>query len=107
MRTKFFRGVFEGVGVVPTLVFAQSFTDVLKRVCYGQGVNRSVQRLRETLPIFFRCGLSFFSGRCIRSFFGIFERMGMVPTLVFAQSFKGLVLLLVSDEFPGNRGISA
>ena len=31
----------------------------------------------------------------------------MVPTLVFAQSFKGLVLLLVSDEFPGNRGISA
>ena len=29
----------------------------------------------------------------------------MVPTLVFAQSFKGLVLLLVADEFTGNRGI--
>ena len=34
-----------------------------------------------------------------------FLRGGMVPTLVFAQSFKGLVLLLVSDDFSGNRGI--
>ena len=82
----FFKGhFFEGVGVVPSLVFAQFFKDL---GCYGRGgggggVNRTGQRLRGTpAQSFFRRGLSFFKGH----FF--FE--GVVPTLVFAQFFKDL-----------------
>ena len=66
------------------------------------GVNRSGQRLRGTPAQFFvlvRTSFCFI-------FSGIFEKVGWYR-LLSAQSFKGLVLLLVSDKFHGNRGISA